>query len=105
LVIICLDVQNYGFFGLDTAGKPNDVASQWMNKTLAKPTLNITAFYLGPNSGVYGYSWTDPRTKVQPFSNGSNSALFSSPSNATYSIDYIQQNGVCQPTGVRILLM
>jgi len=72
-----------------------------MNKSLPGPTLNITGFYLVKSSGVYGFNWTDPRTGTQPFANRSNSALYSSSSNATYSIDYLQGNGVCQPTGVR----
>jgi len=98
----CQDTSRYGFLGLDAHGEINDVESQWMNKTLPKPTLNITAFYMSSNDTFYGYDWLDPRTRTQPFSSRSNLVFFSPPSNATFSVDYVEQNGQCQPTKVCI---
>lgn len=70
-----------------------------MNKTLPKPTLNISAYYVAQDNNLSGWDWTDPRTGLQPFSNHSNMA-FRGTSNETFSVEYIKENGSCEEVGV-----
>ena len=75
-----------------------------MNKTLPKPSLNISGYYLEQQSsyspnGLAGYNWTNPELGYQPYSNGSSAAF--TVSNTTYLLDDVISNGDCQPLGVR----
>jgi len=97
------DVKQYGFFGLDSkTGGILNADTRWMNETLTKPALNISAFYLPPaydNDDApswYGHDWVDPRTNTTPFSDPSNMRMFPAGSNTMYPIQYVEQNGSCQ---------
>lgn len=73
-----------------------------MNKTIPKPALNISAFYLPePYASLgdswYGHDWADPRTNTKPFSDPENTALYVEGTNSTYSMQYVEQKGSCQP--------
>ena len=72
-----------------------------MDKTIPKPALNISSFYLNDRDWIYGHNWTDGRTGAKPFSNNSNIAFHVSLTNETFDIGYLLANGVCQPQGVR----
>ncbi|KAI0011042.1 hypothetical protein F4779DRAFT_637798 [Xylariaceae sp. FL0662B] len=82
-------VSIYGFYGL------NQTKSTWMNVTLESPALNISAFYLRPESFLFGNSWLDPTTNQHPFQNSSRLAYTAL--NETYNLEYIQANGNCAP--------
>ncbi|KAM7215732.1 hypothetical protein V8F06_008842 [Rhypophila decipiens] len=94
-------VRQYGFSGLEPhAGVRNDIETQWEGNTLPKPALNISAFSLPLDSDCFwGHDWTNPRTGTKPFSNPGNAAMVVDGATTTYSIDYIQQHGTCQPQG------
>ncbi|KAI0181064.1 hypothetical protein GGR52DRAFT_522730 [Hypoxylon sp. FL1284] len=87
-------VASYGFYGL------NDTTSVWHDRTIPGPVLNISAFYIpgnGKDFGFYGSDWVDPRDTdgKKPF--GDISKMTFGYSNRTYTLDYIQFNGSCQP--------
>ncbi|KAM7191662.1 hypothetical protein V8F33_008758 [Rhypophila sp. PSN 637] len=94
-------VRTYGFFGLDSqSGDKNDVATTWMGTSVPKPALNISAFYLPLGSNYFwGHDWVDPRTTKRPFSGPSGAAMAVDGTSTAYSLDYVQQNGSCQPQG------
>ncbi|KAF2434612.1 hypothetical protein EJ08DRAFT_627574 [Tothia fuscella] len=92
--------QNYGLFGL------NKTSSIFNNITLPSPVLNISAFYLEDRRYydystmpiVYGHTWEDPRSGKQPFSDPANLTYLSKNSGEIFKKQYIDENGVCQPT-------
>ena len=70
-----------------------------MNQTVARPTLNISAFYF-PTLEGRGWNLTVPRTKRQIYSNTSD-AFFVGPSDKRlFSLDYVAGEGSCQPAAV-----
>lgn len=91
------DARTYGFYGL------RNTTTIWKNLTLPPPALNISAFYLQnlantigeTNSTLFGNSWVIPGTAQQPFKNKSQMSWTSS--NLTYNIQYLEENGACQP--------
>ncbi|KAK3292120.1 uncharacterized protein B0H64DRAFT_346694 [Chaetomium fimeti] len=97
--------KEYGFLALDKAGNLNDIETRWMNQTIGKPALNISAFYVPPyggagyGSGYYGYNWTDPRTNQTPYNVSSNRAFMTLSGNTAYSVEYVEKNGTCQGVG------
>ncbi|KAK0707852.1 hypothetical protein B0H67DRAFT_647991 [Lasiosphaeris hirsuta] len=91
-------VSQYGFYGL------NNTPSTWLNVTLDRPALNITTFYLPDNSRgyasanvIFGHSWVDPRTGLQPFADPQRRTYYDA-QNFLYSLDYVTANGSCQPS-------
>ncbi|KAH6856924.1 hypothetical protein B0I37DRAFT_334595 [Chaetomium sp. MPI-CAGE-AT-0009] len=93
------NTEAYGFLALDAVGNLNDIETRWMNQTIGKPALNISAFYVPPyfgDSGYYGNNWTDPRTKQTPYATSSNRAFMAPSGNTAYSVEYIEKNGSCQ---------
>ena len=85
----------YGFLGL------LDDETIWMNKTLPKPSLNISAYYLEPwessSFELAGYNWTNPLTGEKPWNTSTPSFTMS---NTTYALADVIENGFCQPLGV-----
>ena len=84
------DVATYGFYGT------NNTNSTFENYTLPAPSLNISAYYIA-STVIYGGAWIDPSTGKQPFANYSDATFLSS--GVTYPLDYMSQNGSCQPLG------
>ncbi|KAI0111687.1 hypothetical protein F4814DRAFT_460837 [Daldinia grandis] len=84
-------VSSYGFYGL------KNISSRWMNTTIPSPMLNISAFYIPPLSHFYGFNWSgDPGMgHTYEFTNASNGVFVYS--NNTYTLDYVNANGRCQP--------
>ncbi|KAI1137828.1 hypothetical protein F5Y05DRAFT_63377 [Hypoxylon sp. FL0543] len=86
------DVSTNGFFGL------RNTSSTWNGSYhLDSPILNISAFYVDPSYGFYGYDWSDSRSMEhkQPFADPSTMAF--TYSNQTYPVAYIKDKGICQP--------
>ncbi|KAK3319599.1 hypothetical protein B0T19DRAFT_487913 [Cercophora scortea] len=95
----------YGFFGLDETGGVNDKETTWMNQTIPKPALSISAFYLPMRrlSSIWKQdNWVDPRTGATPFADLSNAQFAivgDNKTNRMYSWDYLEQQTSCQPVG------
>lgn len=87
---LCLDVKQYGFYGL------NHTPSVWAGQTeLEPPALNITAFYLLERSYVaWGRDWVHPDTGRSAFQNSTKMTYMLA--NKTYDVDYINTYGRCQ---------
>ncbi|KAK0744565.1 hypothetical protein B0T21DRAFT_280580 [Apiosordaria backusii] len=95
------NVRQYGFFGRLNS---NTTWGDW-DEQLPAPALDISAFYLPPMAGnplgdsaitgPYGYDWHDPLTKDYPFRNKSKTTFAFD--NKTFTLDYILENGTCQP--------
>jgi hypothetical protein len=98
-----LDTQAYGFLGLNANGDINDIETKWMNQTIPKPALNISAFYVPPYN-FYGHKWTDPRTNTTPYAISSNLTFMVPSGNETYNLTFIKQNGSCQALGVSLAI-
>ncbi|KAK3690449.1 hypothetical protein B0T22DRAFT_481627 [Podospora appendiculata] len=97
-------VSTYGFLGLDESGGINNKETLWMNQTIPKPALNISAFFRPITaSGVpYNDPWVDRRTNSTPFADPSNAQFAIVGANTTdrmYSLDYLEQQTSCQPVG------
>ncbi|KAK3314248.1 hypothetical protein B0H66DRAFT_504169 [Apodospora peruviana] len=99
-------VEAYGFFGLDSkTGEVLNSDTVWMGKPLKRPALNISAFFFPQRTSYsydafFGNGWIDPRTNTSTFND--QRAIQMTPvspvlSNITYSLDYIQSHGSCQP--------
>ena len=84
------DVATYGFYGT------NNTNSTFKNYTLPAPSLNISAYYIA-STVIYGGAWIDHSTGKSPFANYSDATFLSS--GVTYPLDYMSQNGSCQPLG------
>ncbi|OTB02088.1 hypothetical protein M426DRAFT_13927 [Hypoxylon sp. CI-4A] len=85
-------VASYGFHG--TA----DIASLWRGIQLPPPVLNISAFYIPPDGSddnIFGRNWTDPITRLEPFSFPKRLTFVES--NKPYIVGDIMKNGSCQP--------
>lgn len=101
-----LDVEKYGFLALNSTGHLNDIDTDWgLNAsetiTLPPPALNISAFYMSPAAPFFGRTWVNPRTKTRPFASESAAhTMIRGTTNTTYSLDYMQQHGSCQPQEV-----
>jgi len=103
----CLvDVEKYGFLALNSTGRLNDIDTLWgSNDTYARrlgpPALNISAFYMSPAAPFYGNTWVDPRTKTRPFASYMAArTVVRGTMNTTYSMEYMQDHGSCQPLEV-----
>lgn len=88
------DVATYGFLGL------LDEETIWKNKTLSKPSLNISGHYLERWSygfALAGNNWTNPVTGEEPFDPPTPSYTLA---NTTYSLEDMMDGGRCQPLSV-----
>jgi hypothetical protein len=98
------DVREYGFLGLNSTGGINDIETTWNKTSLRpitlRPALNISAFYIHDAAIYNSYSRNGSSTPNRPPSNSSNLAFTTVDSNATYSSQYMKDNGRCQPIEV-----
>lgn len=91
-------MKNYGFYGR------LDEETTWDEDVeLDAPALNISGFYFPSNDPVYGFDWEDPEKEKEnwderfPFRN-LNKMEFTTSSESTYDMEYIKENGRCQPS-------
>lgn len=95
------DVEEYGFFGINSTGQVNNVETLW-NGTKIQPALNISAFYVPELSSVYDdfQNWTE--LVRGPRSNNPGIFYTAVGSNITYSNEYVMENGRCQTREVGV---
>ncbi|KAK4106566.1 hypothetical protein N658DRAFT_414314 [Parathielavia hyrcaniae] len=87
-------VTEYGLYGL------NQTPSVWRMFgagpiQLPPPVLNVTAFYL---TRLLGHDWVHPETGQRPFQDPSGVMYMHEKLQTTYSLDYLDQYGRCQPS-------